>query len=743
MDREEWSVPSHPDTGKVSPLRQAKRRKIAVACETCRTRKVRCDGQRPACGPCLARSEYYGIEQDCVYSCKSSERSASAKFRLNAEREQRRTDPQSVKSPSTDKQSTIQQSSRQHLTQSQCVEAQQFSSNLLENGTLNSSSCHLAETSIDRAPRVLSSSLPYNSTEPQRPTNNTEGINAMVGEVTPDERYPAQGFFGNSSAGGFMRQIRIAVEKEVPPSGIINLQSSLFNRQRAKEPSTSATIGHHVLPPRRMADHLMEIYWEFVFPLYPFFDREQLSAEYLKMWNGEGSPGDEDMLMCTFNVIFALGCQLSETIEPENRAATADSFFSRAKQLIQFDMWQPGSTALIQCLLLMSQYLQSTDHADQCWIVTGMAIRSAQSLGLHLPETSSRLAGCQGKELARRIWHGCVLMDRVVALTLGRPAMISKDAAGAVALPTMVDEEVPQVLTESRPQGEIEMPSFITFYAKCLELYEILNDILLSLYLNSSPPEKSDDHHNYFFRSFHEGQVTVFQLDYALSVWSQSLPAIFRSQATPLPANHVISRQKVVLRLRLLHVRMVLLRPILSKYCDLSNRSSLTSSEDSLPQRFALQCSIICVRSAQDLIDMTYTNLTTDNTIGLLPAWWYNILYVYTAGTVLIAGRLHQAILSEMTEEAVARTWQRVLEILSKYQSYSSSAQRCIVALELLYERVSASINAGQTCPPLTPGNPPHETFLAEGLSAAVLDTLDLPDIFDMSWLDSVPSSLY
>lgn len=37
----------------------------------------------------------------------------------------------------------------------------------------------------------------------------------------------------------------------------------------------------------------------------------------------------------------------------------------------------------------------------------------------------------------------------------------------------------------------------------------------------------------------------------------------------------------------------------------------------------------------------------------------------------------------------------------------------------------------------------PRDVSLGEGLSAAVLDTWDLPDFFDMSWLNSVPSSLF
>lgn len=156
----------------------------------------------------------------------------------------------------------------------------------------------------------------------------------------------------------------------------------------------------------------MNVYWNYVFPLYPFIDSAHTKIQYASIWEGSTSVQNENMLMCTFNVIFALACQLADFIPPEEREDSADAFFTRAKDLFQFNIWDIGSAALIQCLLLMAQYLQSTDSAHQCWIVTGLAIRNAQSLGLHLPHTVSRVHGLHEEQLARKLWHGCVLMDR-------------------------------------------------------------------------------------------------------------------------------------------------------------------------------------------------------------------------------------------------------------------------------------------------------------------------------------------
>lgn len=239
------------------------------------------------------------------------------------------------------------------------------------------------------------------------------GVNAMMGAV--EEGRLTQGFFGSSSAAGFMRQIKTAVDQRVQPSDRrssapdIALRSSFLS---VPNDDRSSEIPNYVLPPRRTADNLMNVYWDYSFPLYPFVDSAHMKNEYRKIWHGDTLQRDEQMAMCTFNVIFALASQLADFIPPDEREASADAYFSRAKDLFQFNLWDTGSADLIQCLLLMAQYLQSTDSAHQCWIVTGLAIRNAQSLGLHLPQTITRIQSIQEKQLARKIWHGCVLMDR-------------------------------------------------------------------------------------------------------------------------------------------------------------------------------------------------------------------------------------------------------------------------------------------------------------------------------------------
>jgi len=84
----------------------------------------------------------------------------------------------------------------------------------------------------------------------------------------------------------------------------------------------------------------------------------------------------------------------------------------------------------------------------------------------------------------------------------------------------------------------------------------------------------------------------------------------------------------VLTRNRFLHARILLFRPILSRFClpQETPTDPGTALDESLPQRMALQCSALCLRAAHDAIDLIYANLVVNGALGPLPAWWYCVL---------------------------------------------------------------------------------------------------------------------
>lgn len=137
-------------------------------------------------------------------------------------------------------------------------------------------------------------------------------------------------------------------------------------------------------------------------------------------------------MMCTLNVVFALASQYSEALLAKERETASAKFFDRAQDLLNLDLWGTGSVQLVQCLLLMAQYLQSINSLHQCWMVGGLATRVAEGLGLHLPETSSNASCILLREHLRRLWHGCILLDRYVLLATYIPFVIQSAVAFAL-----------------------------------------------------------------------------------------------------------------------------------------------------------------------------------------------------------------------------------------------------------------------------------------------------------------------
>jgi hypothetical protein len=135
-------------------------------------------------------------------------------------------------------------------------------------------------------------------------------------------------------------------------------------------------------------------------------------------------------------------------------------------------------------------------------------------------------------------------------MTFGRPAMISKISSGAVPLPVLVDDEFIPVDATVDPTQPTQKLSMMAFYAKTLELYEIMNEVLLSLHKPVSDDGPEETHQFSFTNTNTDGEHTIFELDHSLTRWAQGLPAHLRTGSTEGAHNPVFFRQGIVLNAR-------------------------------------------------------------------------------------------------------------------------------------------------------------------------------------------------
>lgn len=177
-----------------------------------------------------------------------------------------------------------------------------------------------------------------------------------------------------------------------------------------------------------MADRVLLSYWENVHVLYPYLDKRAFNRRYLRLFSNSSDQSasfgetyeneyvSDPIFFCILNLALSLGCLFSHAIPPHERRGSAATFYHRSEKFLDLNNLEQSNCAIVQALLLTCLYLQSTDLAEKCWIVNGVAIRVAQSIGLHVNPTVSMELQTQGPieyqwkhEIRKRLWTGCIL----------------------------------------------------------------------------------------------------------------------------------------------------------------------------------------------------------------------------------------------------------------------------------------------------------------------------------------------
>ena len=237
--------------------------------------------------------------------------------------------------------------------------------------------------------------------------------------VTDHSRVP-ESYFGGSPR-IFAGEVSAAVHARfgAPICGGSGLSpmtdAPLFGHLSYRQYSDHKNEVENVLPPRRHADHLMDIYWQRLQPLEPIVNEVHFRQQYQAIF-AESLPEEEDerTFVAALNTMFALATQAQECLQFEQREKASSTYFHRAWSLLRPEVviWEPGSLAIVECLLLMSRFLQCTNNPHRTWMVVGSAVRIAQSLGLHVRDSASSNTSELYAQRRERLWQCCVFVDR-------------------------------------------------------------------------------------------------------------------------------------------------------------------------------------------------------------------------------------------------------------------------------------------------------------------------------------------
>lgn len=687
---------------------KSKRRRIAVACESCRSRKTRCNGIRPVCGTCL------DMDFECVYSAPSK---TSARARYNQPEtqthlESRLKEMEDMLQALASKAGIEHQSMAYNTSAASQQEETAFVSHGL-NGIRNAPEPE--RHTLNPNPRLTSTNTMV-VTRPDAQQNDT--VDGMVLITFANESTSA--YFGPSSNSAFFSHIDANLRRTrsahvLPQEGNVNLNFN--NNFVSRPPSPGPTqrsrktasmnldqVNSCLLPPRATMFRYIDDFFSGFGMMFPYLHREAIQAEL----EVSSLSQVRRSWLCLINVMMAFAT--SAPMSTEQQKSDAEIYLQRALNLLPDIVMQPTNLETVQGLLLLVQYLQGTQHSARTWTVHGLGVHAAFQIGLHSPAELAKHSALE-QEIRKRAWHTCCILDKTCSMTFGRPPTIS-DSLSTIPPPENMELEEMTLTNVSclTPTASNSKSYSVSAFIQSVKLYAVMGHILDKVYDNNIHAVDDTSPSIVFNR--------VMSVDPELARWKSELPwplhilSVEEAQiAITDPDRSGDTAFNFILTLRYFHARLLLHRPIL--VCFLGYDSSSNSSEEewTFLLQFGRSSLQMCLNSALEMINIL--SLISECKDKLRPAttWWFQIYYAFSSALVIFAviviNHRHGADISTQGSARLLSTIQNTMHILGRLEPDSRIGSRCRKYLKKMHSLSQFLIyNTGNatTADPITDG---------------------------------------
>ncbi|KAH7372169.1 fungal-specific transcription factor domain-containing protein [Cadophora sp. MPI-SDFR-AT-0126] len=441
------------------------------------------------------------------------------------------------------------------------------------------------------------------------------------------------------------------------------------------------------LPERQLADSLIDRYFNRAHPLYPFVHEATFRAEYENAWANSSDSPLRPSWYALLNIILALGCEFNDEIPVGEVTNTVSRFVANSRCIILTHIYKKGNLEFVQALLILCHYLQGTLRLNECWNLVGLMIRTAFSIGLQLNPIDLPLPTVD-KEMRKRVWWGCFIIDRTVSMKFGRPPSIQEKDAEAVPLPLVVDDQyINNQTTNSRqPTGR---PSITAFFVHTIKLSKIIESALRILYTNKWKFPQPTESEKRVPLVPEESNIlgNVILLDGQLQSWWRERP-IHLSQEPIIAEGEIFQRQQNVLRVRYMQIRILIQRPLLSMF-------SRQPIEDDFFRAITIAGAQTCILAAHQTVRMICDLYHR----GLLNSSWYNLYYMFTSIGVLFHAQSMDnsklALLGNPLDQKVIECGMEFLKAATSTES-SCLASRYTTMLRRFLEKPNQDHRQGQ-----------------------------------------------
>ncbi|KAF8424335.1 fungal-specific transcription factor domain-containing protein [Tirmania nivea] len=497
----------------------------------------------------------------------------------------------------------------------------------------------------------------------------TDGIAKKVGKTTENVSLPqtTQNLSKSGTEGGLDTIENASNRKDGLSTPQIVRETSYLTAEMDLETPTYhmndldlSVVGDQIdpfaLPQKNIADELVRNYFDTIQPTFPILFKKLFMAQYESFYKFPFTPESSKRWLAVLNAIFAIGAVYSHLVNPDNVEDEQDhlQFFTRAR-VLSLDggvVYEVADLQQVQVAGLMGMYLMATSQTNRAWNITGLAIRYAQTLGLHLRQDNARISDSE-REMRARIWYAINSLEKLLTVMTGRPSA-TQDKDCTAPMPKPMDEETAflsenivlecglrtsevaegteiaapcglqsnfpsanpepaRYLTPSTPSTSL--PPAILYYSELSRVSKIAAEAINSLYC----PETMK-------LSWFEVQQKIADLDERLKVWRAGLPPIL--DFVKHNSDTSLTRQRMTLAFQYYHTRIIMNRPCLC-------RSHGRSTESSQSKLFNRTAALACIESARDTVKLLPQ---VPNSVGLyqVSPWWSLFHYLVSAGSVII-----------------------------------------------------------------------------------------------------------
>jgi hypothetical protein len=360
------------------------RRRVSRACDNCKRRKEKCDGQLP-CNLCKRR----GCEPECVYSDTPS----------------RVLQPKSRRSMgSVDLRDEMVYSSDAEMAVESLL-------NLSGGGNHLSNAQTPSQT--DRRDSLISK-------------ENHAPVPKMARLLR--DKLGKFMFVGESSNLAFLQMIRRIAKDRIGDCSFTLDPARKMMVEATPAPrlvSLSTTIMRK--PQLHEAKELVRQYLFASSGIIDLFDPADIMM-HLSQWIVDVSD-DTDLNCSIYYLVMAIGAQVHPDSGTEDKA---ERYFDHGRTLVMASLLEEPSTLTIQASCLICFYLLTACRRNAAFMLFGIASRAAYALGLHRSDIS-KLFEIRERRTRERTWKSVRMLDLFMSASLGRPSATSEVDGGNVS----------------------------------------------------------------------------------------------------------------------------------------------------------------------------------------------------------------------------------------------------------------------------------------------------------------------